>query len=141
MKAMEQDGHIRVLLVDDHEPFRRYVSSMLQEQTNIQIIGEAEDGLQAVRQAKDLQPDLILLDIGLPGIDGIEVARQIGGIARKARIIFLTQESSPEVVQEAFDLGAWGYITKAQAGAELLPAVQVVSRGERFFNGNNHKGE
>jgi DNA-binding NarL/FixJ family response regulator len=141
MKAMEQDGHIRVLLVDDHEPFRRYVSSMLQEQTNIQIIGEAEDGLQAVRQAKDLQPDLILLDIGLPGIDGIEVARQIGGIARKARIIFLTQESSPEVVQEAFDLGAWGYITKAQAGAELLPAVQVVSRGERFFNGNNHKVE
>jgi DNA-binding NarL/FixJ family response regulator len=138
---MEQDGHIRVLLVDDHEPFRRYVSSMLQEQTNIQIIGEAEDGLQAVRQAKDLQPDLILLDIGLPGIDGIEVARQIGGIARKARIIFLTQESSPEVVQEAFDLGAWGYITKAQAGAELLPAVQVVSRGERFFNGNNHKVE
>jgi DNA-binding NarL/FixJ family response regulator len=141
MKAMEQDGHIRVLLVDDHEPFRRYVSSMLQEQTNIQIIGEAEDGLQAVGQAKDLQPDLILLDIGLPGIDGIEVARQIGGIARKARIIFLTQESSPEVVQEAFDLGAWGYITKAQAGAELLPAVQVVSRGERFFNGNNHKVE
>ena len=141
MKAMEQDGHIRVLLVDDHEPFRRYVSSMLQEQTNIQIIGEAEDELQAVRQAKDLQPDLILLDIGLPGIDGIEVARQIGGIARKARIIFLTQESSPEVVQEAFDLGAWGYITKAQAGAELLPAVQVVSRGERFFNGNNHKVE
>ena len=141
MKAMEQDGHIRVLLVDDHEPFRRYVSSMLQEQTNIQIIGEAEDGLQAVRQAKDLQPDLILLDIGLPGIDGIEVARQIGGIARKARIIFLTQESSPEVVQEAFDLGAWGYITKAQAGAELLPAVQVVPRGERFFNGNNHKVE
>jgi len=141
MKAMEQDGHIRVLLVDDHEPFRRYVSSMLQEQTNIQIMGEAEDGLQAVRQAKDLQPDLILLDIGLPGINGIEVARQIGGIARKARIIFLTQESSPEVVQEAFDLGAWGYITKAQAGAELLPAVQVVSRGERFFNGNNHKVE
>jgi len=139
MKAMEQDGHIRVLLVDDHEPFRRYVSSMLQEQTNIQIIGEAEDGLQAVRQAKDLQPDLILLDIGLPGIDGIEVARQIGGIARKARIIFLTQESSPEVVQEAFDLGAWGYIIKAQAGAELLPAVEAVSGGQRFVNHNNNK--
>ena len=134
---MEKNGHIRILLVDDHEPFRRYVSSMLQEQANVQIIGEAEDGLQAVKQAEALQPDVILLDIGLPGINGIEAARQIGEIAVKPRIIFLTQESSPEVVQEAFDLGAWAYITKAHAGSELLPAVEAVSRGERFMNDNN----
>jgi len=136
---MEQDGHIRVLLVDDHEPFRRYVCTMLQERPNIQIIGEAEDGLQAVRQAGDLQPDGILLDVGLPGISGVEVARQILESTCTARIIFLTQESSPEVVQEAFDLGAWGYIIKAQAGAELLPAVGAVSRGQRFVTGNNNK--
>ena len=134
---MQKNGHIRILLVDDHEPFRRYISSMLQERANLQVIGESDDGLQAVRKAETLQPDLILLDIGLPGINGIEVARQIGKVASKARIIFLTQESSPEVVQEALDLGAWGYIIKAQAGSELLPALEAVSHGERFVNANN----
>jgi len=134
---MEQNSHVRILLVDDHEPFRRYIFSMLGEDATVQVVGEAGDGLEAVQQAKVLQPDVILLDIGLPGINGIEAARQIGEIANKARIIFLTQESSPEVVQEALNLGAWGYITKAQAGTELLPAVEVVSRGERFLNENS----
>ena len=138
---MQEDGHIRILLVDDHEPFRRHISSMLLEQANLQVIGEADDGLQAVRKAEALQPDLILLDIGLPGINGIEAARQIGKVARKARIVFLTQESSPEVVQEAFDLGAWAYIIKARARSELLPALEAVSRGERFVNGDNSKVE
>lgn len=138
---MQEDGHIRILLVDDHEPFRRYISSMLQERAHLQVVGESDDGLQAVRKAEALQPDLILLDVGLPGINGIEAARQILKVARRARIIFLTQESSPEVVQEAFDLGAWAYIIKAQAGSELLPAVQAVSRGERFVSGNNSKVE
>jgi DNA-binding NarL/FixJ family response regulator len=134
---MEQ-SHVRILLVDDHEPFRQYIFSMLGEDATVRVVGEAGDGLEAVQQAKVLQPDVILLDIGLPGINGIEAARQIGEIANKARIIFLTQESAPEVVQEAFNLGAWGYITKAQAGTELLPAVEVVSRGERFTNENSN---
>ena len=135
---MEKNGHIRILLVDDHERFRRYVFSMLQEQANVHIIGEAEDGLQAVKQAEALQPDVIVLDIGLPGINGIEAARQIGKIAQKARIIFLTQESSPQVVQEALTQGAWAYIIKAEAGAKLLPAVEAVSRGERFVHESSH---
>jgi DNA-binding NarL/FixJ family response regulator len=134
---MEHNSHVRILLVDDHEPFRRYIFSMLEDAANTLVVGEAADGLEAVQQARALQPDVILLDIGLPGINGIEAARQIGAIANKARIIFLTQESSPEVVREAFNLGAWGYIMKAQAGVELLPAVEVVSRGERFMNDNN----
>jgi DNA-binding NarL/FixJ family response regulator len=138
---MEKNGHIRILLVDDHEPFRRYVFSMLQEQANVQIIGEAQDGLQAVQQAEALQPDVVVLDIGLPGISGIEAARQIGKTSQKARIIFLTQESSPEVVQEALTLGAWAYIIKAEAGAELLPAVEAVSRGEKFVNESSTRNE
>jgi DNA-binding NarL/FixJ family response regulator len=136
---MERDSHIRILLVDDYEPFRRYVFSILKKQANMQVVGEAADGLQAVRQAEALQPDVILLDIGLPGINGIEAARQIGEVAGKARVIFLTQESSPEIVEEAFDVGAWGYIIKTQAAAELLAAVEAVSHGERFFNANNEK--
>jgi DNA-binding NarL/FixJ family response regulator len=134
---MQQNGHIRVLLVDDHEVFRRFVFSMLERAVNFQVVGEAADGLLAVQLAKALQPDVILLDIGLPGINGLEAARQIGEVAGKARVIFLTQETSPEVVQEAFDLGAWGYIIKAQAGSELLPAMEAVSRGERFLNSKN----
>jgi DNA-binding NarL/FixJ family response regulator len=137
-EPMQDNGHIRILLVDDHEPFRRYVYSMLQEQEHMQVIGEAKNGLEAVERAETLQPDVILLDIGLPGINGIEAARQIAESACKARIIFLTQEVSTEVVEEAFDLGAWAYITKVQAGAELLPAVESVSRGERFVNDNNN---
>jgi DNA-binding NarL/FixJ family response regulator len=134
---MEQNGHIRVLLVDDHEVFRRFVFSMLEGAVNFQVVGEAADGLLAVQLAKALQPDVILLDISLPGINGLDAARQIGEVAGNARVIFLTQETSPEVVQEAFDLGAWGYIIKAQAGSELLPAMEAVSLGERFLNSKN----
>jgi DNA-binding NarL/FixJ family response regulator len=134
---MQKNGHIRILLVDDNEPFRRFVSSILRERANLQVIGESDDGLQAVQRAETLQPDLILLDIGLPGINGIEAARQIGKVARKARVIFLTQESSPEVVQQALDLGAWGYIIKAQTGSELILALEAVSHGKRFVNKNN----
>ena len=88
--------------------------------------------LQAVQQAEILQPDLILLDIGLPGLNGIEAARRIGELAPNARIIFLTQESSADVVREAFSLGAWGYVTKVQAGQELLIAVESVMQSKQF---------
>ena len=125
---------IRVLVVDDHEPFRRLVCSMLQEQASVQVVGEVQDGLEAVRQAELLQPDLILLDIGLPGLNGIEAARRIGKVASAARIIFLTQECVPDVVKEAFRLGAWGYVIKARAGAELLAAVEAVSHGRTFVS-------
>jgi DNA-binding NarL/FixJ family response regulator len=137
---MESNGNIRVLLVDDHEPFRRYVYAMLQKRANVQIIGEADNGLQAVQKAEALQPDVILLDIGLPGISGMEAARHIGEVAGNARIIFLTQESSPEVVREAFALGAWAYIIKVQAGTELLPALEAVSHGERLANNRSGMG-
>ena len=131
---VESNPQIRVLVVEDHEPFRRFVCSKLQEQANFQLIGEGQDGLEAVRQAEALQPDVILLDIGLPGLNGIEAARQIVQVASDARIIFLTQESSADVVREAFRLGAWGYVIKARAGAELLAAVEAVSQGKQFVS-------
>ena len=100
----------------------------------MQVVGEAQDGLEAIRQAELLQPDLIVLDIGLPGLNGIEAARQISKVASVARIIFLTQESSPDVVKEAFTVGAQGYVIKAKAGAELLDAVDAVSHGRKFVS-------
>jgi DNA-binding NarL/FixJ family response regulator len=132
LDLIPEDRQYRILVVEDHEPFRSFVSSMLRQQPNLQIVGEEQDGLEAVRQAETLQPDLILLDIGLPGLNGIEAARKIRDVAPGAKIIFLTQESAPDVVEEAFALGARGYLLKAQAGSELLAALEAVSQGLRF---------
>lgn len=132
MKTNGVGAQVRILVVDDHEPFRRFVSSTLSEQTNLKVIGEGQDGLEAVHQAEALQPDLILLDVGMPGLNGIEAARRIGELVPNARIIFLTQESSADVVREAFSLGAWGYVIKVQAGQELLIAVESVMQNKQF---------
>lgn len=124
----------RILLVDDNEPFRRFVASALYKKLNLHVVGEAGDGFEALRQAEALQPDLILLDIGLPGLNGLDVARRMGELVPNARIIFLTQESSADVVSEALSLGALGYVAKVQAGNELLVAVEMVMQGQRFVS-------
>jgi len=131
---MQLTAPIRILVVDDFEPYRRSICSMIRQRPDLTVLAEAQDGLEAVRQAGILQPDLILLDIALPLLNGIEAARQIAKVASTARIIFLTQESSAEVVHEALALGAWGYVTKAQAGTELLAAVDAVARGNTFVS-------
>jgi DNA-binding NarL/FixJ family response regulator len=102
--------------------------------SGLQVIGEVSDGLEAVQKALDLQPDLILLDIGLTSLDGIEAARRIRKLAPASKIIFVTQESSVDVVQVAVDLGANGYVVKAQAGRDLVAAVEAVLSGKSFFS-------
>jgi DNA-binding NarL/FixJ family response regulator len=126
---------IRILVVEDFAPFRQFISSTLAKVSDLQIICEVADGLEAVRKAEELKPDLILLDIGLPTQSGIEAARQIRKLAPKSKIIFLTQESSADVVEAARSLGARGYVVKAKAGSELLAAVHAVISGELFFDG------
>jgi DNA-binding NarL/FixJ family response regulator len=103
-------------------------------QPELQIIGEACDGLEAVQKAVELQPGLIVLDIGLPSLNGIEAARRIRKLSPNSRILFLSQESSAEVVQEALRLGALGFVIKAHAGSQLLPAVEAVLRNEQFVD-------
>jgi DNA-binding NarL/FixJ family response regulator len=125
---------VRVLVVDDYEPFRRFVCSTLRTIPALQIIGEVSDGLEAVRKAAELKPDLILLDIGLPTLNGIEVARQISTIAPESKVIFVTQESCPDVMQATLSLGAWGYVLKAKAASDLLLAVEAVLLGKRFVS-------
>ncbi len=122
----------RVLVVDDSEPWRRYLSTTLQKQPILQIIGEALDGLEAVQMAEKLKPDLILLDIGLPNLNGIEAARRIRSVSPESKIIFVSQESSADFVQQAFSLGACGYVVKTDANTEMLAAVTAVLRGELF---------
>ena len=130
---------IRVLVVEDYEPIQRFVASILQKQPELQIICKASDGLEAVQKAEELQPDLILLDIGLPSLNGIEVARQIRKLSSKSKILFVSQESSPDVVREALGTGAQGYVLKSDAGSELLEGVNAVLRGEQFV-GNRFSG-
>jgi DNA-binding NarL/FixJ family response regulator len=119
-------------VVDDNEPFRRFVCSTLGKNPELQVIGEASDGLEAVHKAEELQPDLIVLDIGLPTLNGIEAARRIRKLAPESKILFVSQESSADVVQEALSLGALGYVVKAHAGSELLAAVEAIRQGRQF---------
>jgi DNA-binding NarL/FixJ family response regulator len=124
----------RVLVVDDHEPFRHFVRATLSVRPELQIIGEASDGLDAVQKAEELQPDLIVLDIGLPQLNGIEAARRIRKLSPQPKILFLTQESSAEIVQEAIGLGALGFVIKAQAARDLPAALEAVLRNEKFIS-------
>ena len=103
--------------------------------SDLQVIGEVSDGLEAVQKCVELQPDLILLDIGLPSLNGIKAARQIRKLVPESKVIFLTQESSADVVQEALSLGARGYVVKIKAASELLTAVESVLMGKTFVSG------
>ena len=129
-----EESRVRVLVVDDHEPFRRFVCTTLAEEQDVEVIGEASDGLSAIRKAEELKPDLIVLDIGLPTLNGIEAGRRIRKLCPECKILFLTQESSVEMVQEAFSLGASAYIVKAHAGSELSAAVEAVCQGRLFVS-------
>jgi DNA-binding NarL/FixJ family response regulator len=117
---------VRVLVVEDFETFRRFICSTLGKRPGLQIVEEASDGLEAVHKAEELQPDLIVLDIGLPTLNGIEAARRIRKLSPESEILFVSQESSADVVQEALSLGAGGYVLKTRAGSDLLPAVEAV---------------
>jgi DNA-binding NarL/FixJ family response regulator len=124
---------VRILVVEDFAPFRQFIAEMLATRPALQIIGEVYDGLDAVHKALELRPDLILLDIGLPSLNGIEVAREIRKLVPESKIVFLTQESSAEVMREAHKLGASGYVIKANAASDLLPALESVISGKAFF--------
>ncbi len=125
---------VRILVVDDFEPFRRFICSTLGQRPDWHNVGAASDGLEAVQKAEELQPHLVVLDIGLPGLHGIEVARQIRYLSPKSAIIFATQESSVDVMQEALSIGALGYVIKLYAGRELVTAVEAVLQRKQFVS-------
>ena len=114
--------------------FRQFVVELLEKRPELQVVGEASDGLETLQKAVELRPDLILLDIGLPSLNGIEVARQMRSLVPESKIIFLTQESSADVVQEALGLGARGYVVKIKARVDLFAAVEAVLLGLTFVS-------
>jgi DNA-binding response OmpR family regulator len=121
----------KILVVEDFEQFRRFVVSTLQQRAEFQIT-ESSNGLEALQKADEQQPDLVLLDISLPGLNGIEVARRLLKLAVPPKIIFVSQESCLEIIGEALNIGALGYLHKRYAGSNLLPAVKVVLGDRRF---------
>jgi len=123
---------LRVIVAEDFAAFRRYLCSVLLGRPDIQFVCEVADGLEAVQSAQELQPHLVLLDIGLPGLNGIEAARRIREVAPQTPILFVSQESSADVVRSAFDVGGCGYVVKIDAATDLGAAIDRVLRGERF---------
>jgi DNA-binding NarL/FixJ family response regulator len=125
---------IRILLVDDYAPWRRFVRLTLRMQDKLEIVGEVGDGMEAVVQAQELQPDLIVLDIGLPTLNGIEAARQIRKVSPASKILFLTQARSADIAEEALTIGACGYVVKSDGASELLNGIRTVLDGKRFVS-------
>ena len=129
-----EKSRVRVLLVDDYEPWRSFASRTLQEIPELQVVSEATDGLEAVQIAQLLQPDLILLDIGLPTLNGIEAARRMRQVSSTSKILFMSENRSIDIANEAMSTGAAGYVVKSDAASELLPAVRAVLEGGRFLS-------
>ena len=129
-----QEAILRVLIVEDYEPMRRYIASKVQGQPQLQIVAEVADGTEAVQKAEELQPDLILMDVGLPTLDGIEAARRIQKVSPKSKILFVTENRSLDIAEEALRSGGVGYVLKSDAGRDLLPAIEAVLRGKRFLS-------
>jgi DNA-binding NarL/FixJ family response regulator len=127
-------SRICVLVAEDYPPFSQFICSILATRANLEVVCAVADGLEAIQKAKVLEPDLLLLDIGLPTLNGIEAARQIRQLVPESKIIFVSQESAAEVVQEAFRLGACGYVTKTRARLDILAAVDAALAGSRFVS-------
>lgn len=119
---------VRILIADDFEAWRLEVRTFLQARTEWQIVSEARDGLEVVQKASKLRPDVVLLDIGMPGLNGIAAAAQIRQLSPNSKIIFLTANSDSDVIHEAQNAGLDGYVLKFQGGNELIAAIEKALR-------------
>ena len=125
---------VRLLLVDDFRLWRECVEAHLEGQPNLQIAGFASDGVEALQKVEELQPDLVLLDISLPKLSGIETARQIRKLNPDCKIIFLTGYLHPEIVRAILEAGACGYVHKQDASDELLASLESVLVGKQYLS-------
>lgn len=127
-------GRIRVLLADDHAVLRQALRVLLEMHDEIEIVGEAGDGRAAVEAAQRLQPDVILMDLAMPSLNGVEATRQISQRARGVRVLILTGYADDERIYDALRAGAYGYVIKRSDIKELLLAIQAVSRGNPYIS-------
>jgi DNA-binding NarL/FixJ family response regulator len=128
----------RILIADDHEIFRKGLRSLLESRAEWEICGEASNGLEAIEAARKLTPDVVLMDIGMPYVNGLDATKQIRKELPKTRVLILSQHDSPHMLTAAADAGAFAYVTKSQVAPELLAALDAVVGGQPF--GRAHKG-
>jgi DNA-binding NarL/FixJ family response regulator len=124
---------LRILVADDHEVVRRGLSALLQTQEGWEICAEASDGREAVEKAKQLNPDFVILDIGMPNLNGLAATRQLAQHDPNFKIIVLTVTDTDQVIREALDAGARGFVLKSDAVWDLISAIEALQRGQMFF--------
>ena len=127
------DVRKRILIADDHEVMRRGVRGLVESQEEWSVCGEATEAHEAISKTKELHPDLLILDVSMPGMSGIDAALQILKDDPNVRILFFTMHDSPQMMREISNVGAWGYVAKARAGNDLVDAVRIILDGKKFF--------
>ena len=127
---------VRVLIVDDFPAWRSFIALQVKQRKAWQVVSQASDGAEAIQKACEFRPEVVVLDIGLPGLTGLEVAQCILRDLPATKILFLSENRSPEVVQESLRIGASGYVLKSDSAKDFLPAIAAVLRGEIFLSIN-----
>jgi DNA-binding NarL/FixJ family response regulator len=123
---------VRILLVDDHPIVRQGLRTLLEGRTGWEVVGEASDGVEALDKVETLQPDVVVLDVTMPRMNGLEACRLIQQRTSGLEVLFVTQHDSPQMMREALDAGARGYVVKSNAARDLLDAVEAVSQHRVF---------
>src|SRR3984957_8529249 len=124
---------LRILLADDHEIVRRGLCALLQKREGWEVCGEASDGREAIEMAKQLKPDVVILDVGMPNLNGLDATRQLLQMDPQFKIIVLTITDSDQVIREALDAGARGFVLKSDAARDLVSAVEALQSKRMFF--------
>jgi DNA-binding NarL/FixJ family response regulator len=126
-------GTLKVLVADDHEVVRKGLRTILEEQPGWEVSGEASDGREAVDKVKTLKPDVTVVDVGMPGLNGLEATRQMLKNDPETKVLILTMHESDPLIREVLDAGARGYLLKSDAGKDLVSAVEAIRRNKTYF--------
>jgi len=131
---------IRILVVDDWPEWQRFLQIKLESECNFQIVGLANDGLDGVRQAAELQPDVVLMDLNMPVLNGLDATRRIREVSPCSRVLFISENRCRELVSAAFEAGAGGYILKSDSSSDLMAGIRALLENKQFLSSSLRDG-